>query len=234
LIVPDESGSRGTLYHAVLYGSEWKLKTQTIPSIPSDSKLVISSNHINRLRSANVYVVVSTLSGAGLAVTAFDNLLQPLLKQFNIPFSVHKSHSKTSHQEFLKLITFSPDQENIIVIFGGDTMIYDFLNSVPNNQNLSSSHRITICPIPCGTGNALAMSLGTISIPIGITKALGISETFPQPLPVLKVTIRERDIERVIWGTVVCSWGLHASLVADSDDPEMRRQYGANRFTVSL
>ena len=194
---------------------------------------MISAKHINRLRSANVYIIVSTQSGAGLAVTAFDNLLQPLLKQFDIPFSVHKTHSKNSHREFLKLITFSPDQENIIVIFGGDTMIYDLLNSVSSNCNLSSSPRITICPIPCGTGNALAMSLGTTSIPIGITKALGISETSAQPLPVLKVIIREEEMERVIWGAIVCSWGLHASLVADSDDPEMRRQYGANRFGVS-
>ena len=127
----------------------------------------------------------------------------------------------------------SQDQENVVVIFGGDTMIYDLLNSVPDNQNLSSSQRVTICPIPCGTGNALAMSLGTTSIPIGISKALGISETSAQPLPVLKVTIRELDAEKVFWGAIVCSWGLHASLVADSDDPEMRRQYGVNRFAVS-
>ena len=233
LIIPGENGASGTLYQAVLSGNEWELKTETLASIPSGSKLVISSEHINRLRSATVYVIVSTQSGAGLAVTAFDNLLEPLLKQFDIPFSVHKTISKTSHREFLKSITFSPDQENVVVIFGGDTMIYDLLNSVPNNHNLSSTQSLTICPIPCGTGNALAMSLGTTSIPIGITKALGISKTSAQPLPILKVTIRERDAEQVFWGAVVCSWGLHASLVADSDDPEMRREYGVNRFTVS-
>jgi diacylglycerol kinase family enzyme len=194
---------------------------------------VISSIQLNRLRSADVYAIVSTQSGAGQAVTAFDHLLQPFLKQFDIPFSVHKTTSKTSHREFLKSLAFSPDQENVIIIFGGDTMIYDLLNSVSSNHNLPSSLRITICPVPCGTGNALAMSLGTTSIPIGVTKALGISETSAQPLPVFKVIIREEDVERVIWGAIVCSWGLHASLVADSDDPEMRQQYGASRFVVS-
>lgn len=194
---------------------------------------MISSNHLNRLRSADVYAIVSTQSGAGLAVTAFDHLLQPFLKQFGIPLSVHKTTSKTSHREFLKSLAFSPDRENVIIIFGGDTMIYDLLNSVSRNHNPPSSLRITICPVPCGTGNALAMSLGTTSIPIGITKALGISETSAQPLPPFKVIIREEDVERVIWGAIVCSWGLHASLVADSDDPEMRRQYGAGRFGVS-
>lgn len=221
------------MYYAVLSGTEWELKTQTVSSIPSSSKVVISSKHLNRLRSANVYVIVSTQSGTGFAATAFDNLLHPLLKQFNIPFSVHQTTSNTSHCEFLKSLTFSPDQENVIIIFGGDTVIYDFLNSVSSNHNLSSSLRITICPVPCGTGNALAMSLGTTSIPIGITKALGISERTLQPLPVLKVIIREDNVKRVIWGANVCSWGLHASLVADSDVPEMRRQYGANRFIVS-
>jgi diacylglycerol kinase family enzyme len=234
LIVPKEAGSGGTLYYAVLSGTEWELKTQTLSSTPSDSKLVISSKHLNRLRSANLYVIVSTQSGGGLAATAFDNLLQPLLKQFDIPFSVHKTTSKTSHREFLKSLTFSPDQENVIIILGGDTVIYDLLNSMASNRNLSSSPRITICLVPCGTGNSLAMSLGTTSIPIGITRALGISETSPQPLPVLKVIIQEAEAERVIWGVNVCSWGLHASLVADSDDPEMRRQYGASRFVVFI
>ena len=233
MIVPKEGGSGGTLYRAVLSGTEWELKTQTLSSIPSSSNIVISSKHLNRLRSANVSVIVSTQSGAGLAVTAFDNLLRPLLRKFDIPFSVHKTTSKTSHREFLKSLTFCADQENVIVVFGGDTMLYDLLNSVSSNRNISSSLRITICPVPCGTGNALAMSLGTTSIPIGITKALGISETSVQLLPVLKIIIREEDVEQVIWGVNVCSWGLHASLVADSDDPEMRRQYGANRFVVS-
>lgn len=224
------------MYQATLSGAEWGLRTVALSYLPSNSKLVISSAHIGRLRSANINVFVSPQSGAGLAETAFNNLLEPLLKILKITFSVHKTSSKTSHRDFLSRIPFSLEHENILIILGGDTMIYDLLNALSYNRNLTSSHRITLCPIPCGTGNALAMSLGTTSIPIGISRAFGISETSvvePKPLPVMKITIRERDGEQVIWGAVVCSWGLHASLVADSDDPDMRRQYGAKRFKVT-
>jgi hypothetical protein len=238
LIVADQGSTGGTLYHALLSGTDWNLQTSSLPSLsPTHSNLVISSKHISRLRSANINVFVSSQSGAGLAETAFDNLLEPLLKLFKITFSLHKTSSKISHREFLSRIPFSLECENIIIIFGGDTITYDLLNALSGNRHLTSSHRIILCLIPCGTGNALAMSLGTTSIPIGISKIFGISETSavrPKPLPLMKITIQEGRCERVIWGAVVCSWGLHASLVADSDDPEMRRQYGAKRFEVAL
>ena len=235
LIVPHDNGIGGTLYYAVLTENVYELKSKTFESIPSHSKLVLSTAHANRLRAARVYAIVSAQSGAGLATTTSDNLLRPLLELYDIEPTVHTTASKTSHSEYLQTAEFALDHENIIVIFGGDTIIYDLLNSLPKNRNITPSHRFTICPIPCGTGNALAMSLGTTSIPIGISKVFGISDsgTFHDAiLPVMKITIREPQQERIVWGAVVLSWGLHASLVSDSDDPEMRRQHGANRFSV--
>lgn len=76
------------------------------------------------------------------------------------------------------------------------------------------------------------MSLGKSSIPIAISHLLLNKEI--NPLPLMEITIHEGGKLRIIWAAVVCSWGLHASLVADSDDPEMRRQYGSKRFGVSL
>jgi diacylglycerol kinase family enzyme len=242
MVVSDDDGKglrlydATRLYQAILSENVYQLHASTLSSIRPDSKLVVSPESIKRLHSAKLYVVVSSHSGAGLAVTSFDNLLQPLFKDLSLNATVHKTTSKTSHSEFIASISFSPDHENIIVVLGGDTVIYDIVNSLAVNTEITASHRITICPIPCGTGNALAMSLGTTSILTGISKLFGVSETSAVQtahLPVMKITIRESDNERVIWGTVVCSWGLHASLVADSDEPEMRRQYGAQRFAVS-
>jgi diacylglycerol kinase family enzyme len=180
-------------------------------------------------------VIVSGNSGAGLASSVYDNILAPLSELFGLSATVHITSSKTSHIEFLTSTVFSPDCESIIVILGGDTMIYDLLNALPKNTHLTVSHRITISPIPCGTGNALATSLGITTIPVGLSAFFGVSKiksVETSPLPVLRISIREADHERVIWAAVVCSWGLHASLVADSDDPEMRRQYGPKRFVV--
>jgi diacylglycerol kinase family enzyme len=177
---------------------------------------------------------VSSHSGAGLAATAYHNILAPLLNLFSLNATLHETSSKTSHREFLSTTPFSTDHENIIVPLGGDTIIYGIINALSENPTLTPTHRVTISPIPCGTGNALPISLGTKSIPIGISKFFGISESGAvetRPLPLLKITLRGRA-ERVFWGVVVCSWGLHASLVADSDAPEMRKEFGAKRFVV--
>ena len=223
------------MYHAVLTENVYELKTKSLESVPSDSALVLSTQQTDRLRAAEVHVIVSAQSGAGLATTASDNILNPLFTLLGVEPRVHKTTSKTSHSEYLASTVFSRVHVNIILILGGDTIIYDLLNALPKNNHLTSSHRFTICPIPCGTGNALAMSLKTTSIPIGISKVFGVSESgtvHNTILPVMKISIREPQQERTIWGAVVCSWGLHASLVADSDDPEMRKQHGANRFAV--
>ena len=223
------------MYHAVLTENVYELKIKSLDSVPSDSTLVLSAQHADRLRAADVHVIVSTQSGAGLATTTSDNILTSLFTLFGVKPTVHTTTSKTSHSEYLESTVFSRVHENIIVILGGDTIIYDLLNALPKNSHLTAAHRFTICPIPCGTGNALAVSLGTKSILIGVSKVFGVSEfnaVHNTILPVMKISIRETQQERTIWGAVVCSWGLHASLVADSDDPEMRKQHGANRFAV--
>ena len=179
-------------------------------------------------------MLISSKSGEGLAESAFSNLLLPLFNKFNIPFSGHKTFSKTSHKSYFSGIEISSLKENIIVVFGGDTVIFDLLNSLSENHFVTPEHRFTLCPIPCGTGNALATSLGIKNTPIGISRIFGLSKTSREPerLPLLKITIREQAREHVIFASVVCSWGLHASLVANSNEPEMRREYGAQRFQV--
>lgn len=171
-----------------------------------------------------------------MADSAFDNLLEPVFQDFKIPYHVHKTSSKTSHKEFLKDLVLSNSKENIIVIFGGDTLLFDVLNSLPKNPHIVEGPQITLCPVPCGTGNALATSLGITTIPIGISKTLGVAKSASDlvRLPILRITISESGREQVIYAAVVCSWGLHASLVADSDEPEMRRQYGPQRFQVQV
>ena len=237
ILITRGSGSQGILYNTVMSGMDFSLRTTVIPSIPLDSKLLVSQKSIERLRFAQVCAIVSDHSGAGLGTAAFDNLLSPLLEQFYITVDVHRTTSKTSYRDYITSIHFSHDHENVIIIFGGDTMVYELLNSLPNNPYLTRSHQITIFPVPCGTGNALTTSLGITTIPIGISRIFGVSESDPvksSRLPVMKITIRENSDECVYWSAVVCSWGLHASLVADSDTPEMRREYGARRFVVAF
>ena len=236
MVIPNEDGSSGKLYRAIRKeDAVYSLQEQDIRTTSETSNLSLSEEGIAGLRSASIRVIVSSLSGARLALTAYKNILKPLLETLSIDMTVHETNSKTSHCQLIESSAFAPDVENIILIFGGDTMVYDVLNSLAKNPHLTSSHSITLSLVPCGTGNALATSLGITSIPIGISKFFGISTSTPvdsKPLPVMKITVHELENERIIWSTVVCSWGLHASLVADSDAPEMRREFGPKRFSV--
>ena len=99
-----------------------------------------------------------------------------------------------------------------------------------------------------GTGNALANSSG-----IAGDKTLGLSTVFrgtAKTLPLFRATFSpgarlltnhgqdSRPLDGVFeghpaaYGAVVCSWGLHATLVADSDTPEYRK-FGAERFKMA-
>jgi diacylglycerol kinase family enzyme len=232
LIIAGKDGSGGTLYRAVLSENKFTLEKTSLSIIPPNSKLLVSedSEQINRLRSSTVHIIVSAQSGAGLATSAYENILSPLLDLFSIKAAVHATTSKTSHREYLSSLSLSSSKQTIFIILGGDTLIYDFINTILPNPSLTRSHNLTICPLPCGTGNALATSLDKRSISIAISHLFSHKEI--NPLPLMEITIHEGGKGTVIWGAVVCSWGLHASLVADSDDPEMRRQYGSKRFGV--
>jgi hypothetical protein len=110
--------------------------------------LVICAEEITGLRAADVFVIISSYSGAGLAEAAYDDLLLPLLTLFSIGVSIHQTTSKVSHCESLAAIPFSPNHETLLVILGGDTMIYDILDCLPSIPNLTTAHQLTLFLIP--------------------------------------------------------------------------------------
>ncbi|PGG97305.1 hypothetical protein GX51_07400 [Blastomyces parvus] len=106
--------------------------------------------------------------------------------------------------------------------------------------------------VPMGTGNATAHSAGIVVPGRDETVGLrGVVSGVARPLPMFAarvsagaayVTDQGRGREAVfapssggeaeLYGAVVLSWGMHASLVADSDTPEYRR-FGRDRFQMA-
>ena len=102
-----------------------------------------------------------------------------------------------------------------------------------------------ICLFPLGTANALATSAKIAPDPISV-----LLTGRPKPLPIFEVKFskgsklvsdegRSRDVitfdddpEPTIYGAVIFSWGLHASLVATSDTAEYRK-HGVERFKMA-
>lgn len=195
------------------------------PLNPSNGRRTDVPSHLRTLA-----VIDSTVSGTHRSSDVYFSVLAPLLKAFDLPHvyvATTGPHTIPNHAS-----SFS--SSSTVVFLAGDTSVHEFVNSL---QPQTSSASMTVAIIPTGTGNAISESLGRTN---GIADA--ISRLFlgaPIPLQSMKVGFGQGstlattgDPVSQLQSLVVTSWGFHASIVADSDEPEARKQ-GAARFQVA-
>ncbi|KAJ5639870.1 uncharacterized protein N7484_007732 [Penicillium longicatenatum] len=227
------------------------LENTAIPSLPSalSPYLVKLPDHL-RL-SEPVQVIISTLSGTGSAQTVFRDILEPFLSHLGVSYQAHETQSsqtisKLSLSRFLERACAGIPQT--IILLSGDGGLVDILDVFyQSNRPIQVPPRIAL--IPCGTGNAMASSIGLRSGPASSLAALLRGE--PSPVPIFAATLSpgsqlvvdegrqrqplspESDVShQTVYGAVVASWGLHAALVADSDTVEYRK-FGSERFKMA-
>ncbi|KAJ5667920.1 ATP-NAD kinase PpnK-type [Penicillium maclennaniae] len=198
-----------------------------------------------------VQVVISTQSGTGIAKTVFQRAVQPFLTYLAISHQVHETQSDQtilglSQSQFLERACAGIPQT--IILLSGDGGLIDIVDV------FYRTHRKIYVPphialVPCGTGNAMASSIGLRSGPA--SSLTGLLQGQPVPVPIFAARLsagsrlvvdegRHRsqiDAEsdaphRTMYGAVVASWGLHAALVADSDTIEYRK-FGSERFKMA-
>jgi diacylglycerol kinase family enzyme len=149
-------------------------------------------------------------------------------------------------------------EPQLLILLSGDGGVSDLLNALlPPGEGGSGGEAVAgyrapeLALLPLGTGNALAHSSGLTDPTWGLA---ALARGTPTPLPAFVARFSPGAAlvpsgsdstvtgstetgagggERVVLrGSVVCSWGLHAGLVADSDGPELRR-FGAARFGMA-
>lgn len=200
------------------------------------------------------HVIVSTASGTGQAQAFYETHLTDTFKSLGFKegehFFVHFTKSEDTITELTRDI-FLPAANNgavlSIVLLSGDGGVVDIINAILSSLRGPDFACPEITLLPLGTGNALANSLGiTADDSMGLTTLM---QGKSRPLPILRVTfspgarmlVHEGSEESRLylhenkptcWGAVVCSWGLHASLVADSDTTEYRK-HGVERFQMA-
>ena len=204
----------------------------------------------------NIHVILSTLSGRHEAESYYTNTLKPLLTEHSIPHLVHITTSIQSITEFCTS-RFIPASikgvKQTIVLLSGDGGVIDVVNTIASTLMRDSDDtrgasifvKPVICLFPLGTANALATSANIAADPISVL-LMG----RPRPLPIFEVRFSkgsrlvsdegqsrdpatfEDDPEPTIYGAVIFSWGLHASIVATSDTTEYR-QHGVERFKMA-
>lgn len=206
--------------------------------------------HLNP--AANVlHVLISTLSGTGLSPQFFDDILEPVLGTIGLKssdYDVVRTKSAESVKEFAQselLVRANEGKKQTVLMLSGDGGMVDTINGLLESGELSRSYiKPILSQLPLGTGNALFHSLHKPS-PLPSLYIQGLRTLLhgkPRPLPIFTATFspgaRALTNEaqtttplhnNTLYGAVVASFGLHATLVADSDTTEYRK-HGAKRF----
>ncbi|KAK3073248.1 hypothetical protein LTR53_005343 [Teratosphaeriaceae sp. CCFEE 6253] len=201
----------------------------------------------------NLHIVVSSGSGVGKAEAVWEKLLKPMLQHLCPKANAYALHFTSSEQSVSELTrdTFllqaNAGITQAIIILSGDGGLVDVANALLAGQHSRQYKKPNVTLLPLGTGNAMAHSagltndntLGLRNLLHGTTKELPLFRAmFSSGARLLVDEAREeRPLQIVngsatVYGAVVCSWGLHAGLVADSDTHEYRK-HGAERFKMA-
>ena len=202
----------------------------------------------------NIHVVVSIRSGTWEAELFFRNVVQHVLQAVGLSeadYKVHHTSSERSVIEFatgLLLPVANSGQAQTVILLSGDGGMVDITNVLLESEQSPNFVKPCVGLLSLGSGNALANSSGLNS---DKTKGLrSFLKGRPQSLPTFTVKFspgsellvdEAKGIEAlptdnegtsILYGTVVCSWALHAALVADSDTMEYRK-HGSERFSMA-
>ena len=201
----------------------------------------------------NVHVIISTGSGTGDAETYFEHVVENYFRITAFEsdrYTLHTTDSENFITDLTKRIFLPRANEGIhqtILLLTGDGGIVDLINDLLSAHLSSTYTKPVVGLFALGTGNALANSTG-----LNEGHSRGLAPFLfgaPRNLPTFTVRFSSGsdslvdegrkavpldytdDDVGIVYGAVVCSWALHASLVADSDTTEYRK-YGSERFQI--
>ncbi|KAF2814148.1 uncharacterized protein BDZ99DRAFT_410483, partial [Mytilinidion resinicola] len=225
------------------------IKTQPATSLTEEEQKKYAFNALP-FQNVHTHIIISTASGTGLASTFFTQALQPLLAHMGLEetknYTLHTTASISTVTDLtttLFLPTAASGTPQRLILLSGDGGLLDILNALLSTPSSPTFKPPTIILLPLGTGNALAHS----TLPAGdATHGLSaLARGTPHPLPFFVarfspgarlLTNEARDSEPIpggaLYGAVVCSWGMHACLVGDSDTAAYRA-HGAARFGMA-
>lgn len=208
----------------LLQGSPEGTTISSLPSYLTDKVIVIDSIHsgIGRNKEKDIY----------------DKIFFPLFEALSITHDIIKTESSTTIRDYASSLLNDSNESITIIFISGDSSINEFINGLKDTK---IPGKISIFAIPGGTGNSLSLSL---NITNAIDSIVKLFQSTPLPLylyqaefPKHSYYLNQNEIEELENSTdvkflIVLSWAFHASLVADSDTPELRT-HGLQRFQIA-
>jgi len=221
-----------------------------------DRDKVLSTEPADSTDKLQVHVIVSMGSGHKKADTFFKDVVSPVLSDLYGSETVsesriHITESETSILELTKDTIFPEATHGKlvrIILASGDGGIVDLVNGLLTKPITPSYRAPQVVLLPLGTANALYHSINADKTDSWGLNSL--STATAKPLPVFRASFspgarllvdearKEENLPQdsngtpALHGAVVCSWGMHASLVADSDTTAYRK-FGIDRFKMA-
>ncbi|GCF00327.1 hypothetical protein ZYGM_002144 [Zygosaccharomyces mellis] len=154
----------------------------------------------------------------------YSIVIAPILKELNKNHNYIKTTAHDSVEQFAR--SLNPSQDYEIWIISGDTTISEFCNHLPSKPTIRNSLRIL--PLPMGTGNAWATSLGFDSPITALRNHLN-DQLKPKDFPLYKA-ILPNGYSIIFF--MIFSLGFHANLLHACEDPKYARM-GTERFKMA-
>ncbi|KAF2735046.1 hypothetical protein EJ04DRAFT_512043 [Polyplosphaeria fusca] len=203
------------------------------------------------------HIIISTGSGTGKGVEFFEQAVQPVLSTLfpasHASFQIHTTESESSILGLTNDIFFPKANAGTlirIILISGDGGVIDLVNGLLAKSASPQYTPPEVVLLPLGTANALYHSINA-----GRENTWGLcslsTDVGSRPLPIFTATFsagarllvdearKEEELPQdsetgkpTLHGAVVGSWGMHASLVADSDTAEYRK-FGVERFKMA-
>ncbi|CUS24742.1 LAQU0S19e00606g1_1 [Lachancea quebecensis] len=156
-----------------------------------------------------------------------ENILKPLFTSLGIPHQVLRTRDSDSAAQLGH--TLRPCSQNTIIIFlSGDTTISEFLNSLNRNTFAGSRPTLSLLPLPLGTGNAWANSLGLCCPATSLSGFLQ-GKLAHQSFPLYQATF-PNGFEMIFF--IVLSVGFHANLLHLCSQQRFQ-SLGVERFRIA-
>lgn len=231
-----------------------ELRKYVLPRLPVHLDRNTANDSATNATPVEIHVAISTLAGTQKALPFFKNALKPLLETLGVAeYTVHETESANTVIELCEGILVPRAKQGVkqtVILLSGDGGVVDVIKVFSEKcgeEDTSTFVPPTLCVIPMGTGNATANSATPES-----DSTLGLSTLVrgtARRLPTFRVTlspgaaylvdegrrkeaIADQSDEAHVHGAVVVSWGMHASLVADSDTSAYRK-FGTDRFMMA-
>ncbi|KAJ4305349.1 hypothetical protein N0V90_000880 [Kalmusia sp. IMI 367209] len=251
-VIPGSDGSLSTIIY-VQHDGEDDTAPPKIAIVKGEAEPTVQPPDTS---DTETHVIISTGSGTNKAELFHEQAVRPVLEAL-FPkgyenFLTHRTESATTIQELTHDIFFSTANAGItlrIILLSGDGGVIDLVNGLLSRPVSSEYKAPHVVLVPLGTANALYHSTNAGRDNTWGLRAL--SSSFSKPLPIFTASFSpgarllidearsEQELPKdpkshrpILHGAVVCSWGMHASLVADSDTTEFRK-FGIDRFKMA-